>query len=526
MKIVLERKVSAMKNNSLLVSSKEMSDFDNQTIHEGIPSKELMKRAGISIYKFCIENLSKDKLSKILILCGPGNNGGDGLVLARFLIKKGVKPKVFIASAKNYSEDFLFQLRQLKTLNINFYFLDNDNNLKLKNKKKFKSEILNKSNVIVDALLGNSQSQKPRKNIKEIIKIVNDNKNKEQVFLAIDTPTGVNPDSGEVFDDHIKANITLSIQCIKRGLLQYPAKAISGKIKVLDIGIKCKESEFKIANILDYKKVLKRVPNSHKGNFGHVVIVGGSKNMPGASNLAALACIKSGAGKVTKLSCFNEVPIIPEIMLCKLSNNEKSYFDIKLASKAIKFILKTSVLVIGPGLGMNQSTALFLEKILFATKKISKVIDADALNLIAKYYPNKYADLFKNSILTPHPKEMANLLNTSVEAIQNDRYKAVKELSLKTKSCILLKGAQTIVYYNGKGVVINGSNPFLATAGSGDVLSGFIASYIAQNLGVYNAGILGALVHLESANSSIKSKVPIIASDIIESHYKVVRELF
>lgn len=507
-----------------------MQEFDRKTIESGIPSLKLMERAGKKIYKSIVKFSTDAELASSAIVCGPGNNAGDGLVLARLLLENSYTPLIFLVESSRYSKEFRVNLKKLEKFKVDiFVFSQNKINLDypfLKHVSELSIAKIKKVKLVIDAILGNGQLEKPRANIEKLISFTNTKLPSSAKKIAVDLPTGMHANTGRVFDSHIKADFTICIQCIKKGMLQEPARSICGVIKVINIGIEVLDTEYSVKKLDDYQNVLKREPDANKGDFGHLAVIGGSKNMPGAPILSAMAALKTGAGKVTVINTTeNQISIYPELMFFKSCKATKNYFDETCVKSLKNFLKGISSCVIGPGLGVNQKTASFLEGLLNASLNLPKVIDADALNIIAEY-DLVNSELLKDSVLTPHPKEMSRLLNVSVKDVQNNRYQAAKDLSLKTKACVVLKGAGTIIYYNGEGVVNPTRNPFLATAGSGDVLAGFIASFISQGLDLFNASVLGTLVHSETANYLVQKKVPIIASDLYNHHHQVTRKLF
>ncbi|RME60994.1 MAG: NAD(P)H-hydrate epimerase, partial [Candidatus Dadabacteria bacterium] len=293
-----------------------------------------MERAGKAIASELLKHYNFNQKS-VLVFCGPGNNGGDGLVISRILKEKKINTTTVIAGAKKYSEDFLKNLEKLKLVSDKIYLYKPVASLKSVNPitEEELENIIAHSNVelIVDSLLGTGQKSPPKGAIKEIIEIINRSLPNNTQITAVDMPTGFNTDSGEVYTPHLRANLTVCIELIKKGMFQYPARDICGKIVTVSIGINC--SKGTSAFILDQKTapyLPKRAPWAHKGDFGPSLIIAGSRNMPGASALAAKAALKAGCSLVTcaypeKVPALEQL-LIPEVIRAPLPDNNKGYF--------------------------------------------------------------------------------------------------------------------------------------------------------------------------------------------------------
>ncbi|MCB9030452.1 MAG: NAD(P)H-hydrate dehydratase [Deltaproteobacteria bacterium] len=520
-----------------LPSAKEMQSYDSATIEAGTDSLVLMERAGRSIFEFIIDNY-KDCLhagSILTILAGPGNNGGDGLVIARYLLEKGCFVKVVVAASDKYSVEFSKQLSnfrdcvtksQAKLTECLYLFgenrseLDSLSELSSVDKKQLK-QILAESAVVVDALLGTGTNSEPRGEIGAIIETVDRWQTAESApIISVDVPSGLNVDSGQAYSPCISADSTVAIELIKRGMLQHPAKVHCGEISQISIGIKVDgASQFELLCEDTVAEVPVRNPNSHKGSFGQVFVVGGCRLMPGAPMLSAYSALRSGAGTVYMTSFVGGVQLAAPAELMHIPILDKEYFDSECFPLILSRLEKASAAVIGPGFGSSEKIRPFLAQVLtvLQEKNIPAVIDADALNHLALEIGKDGFEL-RNHVITPHPGEAARLLKTSTEQVQADRYKAVEELYLRTGATVVLKGASSIVYHGEKGWVNQTGNPYMATAGSGDVLAGIIASLLAQGLDCVESAKLGTFVHgLAGDRAHAQLSGPIIASDIIEA---------
>ena len=512
-----------------LPSPREMSAYDNATIKAGVPSLELMERAGLAMTDSILkEQISKSNIKRphVLIVVGPGNNGGDGLVVARLLRRRDISLTVIISAARRYSNDHISRAREFvkeggELLVINDIAQDvyvGDIPHKFINEGGLSSYI-GRADFIVDALLGTGQKSAPIGSIKVIVKAISKANRK---VIALDMPTGVDAETGAVHEAHLRAEFTLTVELVKRGMLQYPARDVCGVIEVVSIGIDCSNNcEYNLLN-LDQVKLPKRKKDSHKGLYGHVLVIGGSKEYPGAPVLSAHSALRSGAGLVSlcQFSSIRSSSVWPEIIIKEL-NSKDGFFTEKHAAD-LKKMLQDKVVVLGPGLSMRPATIRFTDKIIefLYTNNIPTVLDADGLNILSKL-SKKYSKRSLNCfVMTPHPGEMANLLGITTAEVQLDRYKAAKDLASKFNCTVVLKGAASIVYACEEGLVNSSGNAYMATAGSGDVLAGVIASLIAQNqrndYGIRNATAAAVFLHgLAGDMAHSEKKGPIIASDII-----------
>jgi ADP-dependent NAD(P)H-hydrate dehydratase / NAD(P)H-hydrate epimerase len=565
---------------SVAVSPHEMASYEKSFVESSkdVTLATLMERAGASIAK---ELLSTLKFQSAVILCGHGNNGGDGLVVARYLVETGKEVKVIIADAERYSDLFILNaskylerskaLYQLKTRAAGLYESNSESTLTPSINKSPDSffskttlisvntawviQAICGSDIVVDALLGTGQYSEPRGIIKTFLEILEGIRRKESEELvevnslfnktarktsykkipviSIDVPTGVDADAGAVFDNAVNADYTYCLQYIKRGLLQFPAKTKSENIKALDIGLYKEDStyaihepeKFYVLNTAASKLIKKRKEDVHKGSFGHVLVIGGSHTMPGAPVLAANAALRAGAGLVTKLhhQHMSTYGVLPEIMY--LQTEPAPFFTIN-ALEFIKDMLDVyTVYLIGPGIGDRPQTIEFIYELLklFIANNKKFVLDADALKMLKGFSFSGGSEKDIYGIITPHPGEAAKLLDVSSDEIQKNRYKAVKKLQSTYPNFLpILKGASTVIWNGDFGCINTSGNSSMATAGSGDVLSGIVAALIAQGYTYNEAAALGVFYHGYAGDvASEGGKYRIIASDIIDQFSKV-----
>jgi ADP-dependent NAD(P)H-hydrate dehydratase / NAD(P)H-hydrate epimerase len=489
-----------------ILSASQIYQADAMTLKtQSISSLDLMERVGEYCFKWIDTYFNKEKVPDFYIFCGVGNNGGDGLVIARHLALSGYNVKTFIVNfSKNRSDDFIENLERFKNLGLWPIFINTTD--------KF-PKIPIKA-VIIDAIFGLGLKRPPEGFVKKLIQYLNA---KPNFILAIDLPSGVYASAAiEDKDAVIKASHTLTFQNLKLAFILPENQEYISSWKVLDIGldkdfIKALESPYHIILEEDVGLFYKRRKTfSHKGTYGHALIIGGSYGKIGAVVLASAAANAIGSGLVSSLIpiCGYQIvqTLVPETMV--LTSGEKNIANFKNDVKA-------TVIGVGPGMGTDEVTQKAFVEFL-KTNKCPLVIDADAINCLAL---NKSALSFipKNSILTPHPKELERLIGTW----QNDyeKLEMLREFSIKYNLIIVLKGAYTVIvnrtnfYFNSTG------NPALATGGSGDALTGIITGLLAQQYTAIEAAKLGVFLHGSTADLAIEDNIPeacFSASDIID----------
>lgn len=439
-----------------VVTVKDMRDADLKTIESGIDGKELMYRAAIGVYNSCTWN------GKIGIFCGSGNNAGDGYALATILHKNGYNVEVVLVSEK-FSEDGLFYYDLCKELNISIF--------------QFSTE-LPIYDIYVDALLGTGFKGEPRGEILDCIKLLN---SVDKTIISIDINSGLNGDNG-ICDIAVKSSKTISIGYLKPGLLLNQAKDLITELTNVDIGIKSANRGMYLLDKNDIKEFLKpRLNLSNKGTYGYVGIMGGSANYPGAVRLANLGqvALRSGCG-VSRVIVPGDIydlifDNVLETTVCKIpSENGNMIYAEKEIDNALKGL---KVLSVGVGWGESQEYQKILAYIL-DNYDIPLIIDADGLNTLAKMDLNILNKTKCKVILTPHLKEFSRLTNKSVREIMEDSIKLVEEFVNKYNVTLLLKGPTTIIADKNKLFFTDTGNSGMATAGSGDVLTGIITGLI------------------------------------------------
>lgn len=469
-----------------ILNSKQISLADKATIEKNsISSVDLMEHAATQCFQWLHTRLQGQQV-KIHVFCGIGNNGGDGLVIARHLYSHGYNVECYVVNfSEKRTEEFLTNYNRLKEIGKWPKVISNE--------KEFPE--VKFEDIVIDAIFGNGLTRKPTGFTKKLIEYINSTK----VFtLAIDFPSGLfGSKSVKNPETVLKAGHVLTFQCPKLAFLIPENKFFFNSWEVLEIGL---DEEF-ITNLKPKNHFITKnevIPLykprekwSHKGTFGHSLIIGGSFGKIGAVTLAAKAALKVGSGLVTtyvpKCGYTALQTSIPEAMVEVDEDNALNYFNFKT---------KPTVIGIGPGMGTLEKTAIGFGKFL-KENKIPLVIDADAINIISEnkdflnYLPKK-------TILTPHPKELERL----VGAWKNDyeKLKLATKLSEKYNLILVLKDAHTIIIDGDSKFINSTGNPSLATAGSGDVLTGLITGLIAQSYTPINAAIFGVYLHGRTAD--------------------------
>jgi ADP-dependent NAD(P)H-hydrate dehydratase / NAD(P)H-hydrate epimerase len=491
----------------LLVTAKQMQEMDRQTIESfGIPGLVLMENAGRGAFDFLFKKFKGIKKQKVAVLAGRGNNGGDGFVIARYLMEKGVAVTCFLFSSKDKVKGDakvnldlaqklcdLSRCNQYKTSEI--VEIPNTDAF-----KKYKTSIVH-HDFFIDAILGTGLNSNVRGFFKDIIELIN---SLAQPVFSIDIPSGLNSDTGQPLGIAVKADATATFAFAKRGHILYPGNIYTGDLKVIDIGIPqfiTKKSNIKLS-LMKKKKIAAlfnpRQFQSHKGSYGHLLVIAGSAGKTGAAGLCSNAAMRSGTGLVTLgiAKSLNKIiePMVIEPMTSLLPEKERGYLSDNCFDN-IKLLLKgKQALALGPGIGTKKSTKQLINKLIEASE-VPLILDADALNCIAQK-PEILKIKKAPAILTPHPGEMARLCNMKTSYIQNNRLETALDFAEQYNVILILKGAQTIVCFpDGQSHICPTGNPGMASGGMGDILTGIIAGFCAQGFSPESASLAGVYIH-------------------------------
>ena len=504
-----------------LVTPEQMKKLDRQTIQEAkIPGLTLMERAGTGVVDYLLRHYGSPKGKKVVVFCGKGNNGGDGLVIARLLHAKGALLKVvMLAPYQELSKDAKTMYRRFKKkAKPSQIFV-------LPNQKKLASETHN-AHLIIDALLGTGLSSFVHEPYATAIETINA---AEGFTVAVDLPSGLHSETGAILGIAVQANLTVTFGCPKIGL--YVGEAIDqvGSIQVVDIGIPSEfvESMNPQAQLLTQELIRPLIParraSSHKGTFGHAGIVAGSPGKAGAPALAALGALRIGTGLVTVATPQTVTPIVEskllEVMSLALPETPDHLLGLEAGPALQHFCQNKSSLAFGPGIGIAPSTAKLLSDLL-PQLEVPCVLDADALNNMISHL-EVFSHMKHLPVLTPHPGEMARLLaHTSSRTINTDRIGIAKAFAIQHRVILVLKGANTVIANpQGQIAICPTGNPGMASAGMGDVLTGMIAGLLAQGLTAWDAAQAGVYLHgLAGDLAALTQGEPgLIASDLISS---------
>jgi len=511
-----------------LVTAEEMRTLDQKAINEyGIPGVVLMENAGLSVFKLVKEHFGGELGQKrVLILAGKGNNGGDGFVVARHLANVGCDVKLCIlCKPEEFQGDALTNWQILRRMNIRYHVVLNERDLNVVRVALMYTEL------VIDAIFGTGFKGEAGGTVAKIIQLVNE---AGKPVVSVDLPSGAEADTGCVRGACIKATYTVTFALPKLGLVLEPAVRYVGSLLVGDISLPAQLiSREKITRfLLDAewcrKTIPVRDPDSHKGNFGHVFIIGGSPGMTGAVSLAAWAAVRSGAGLVTVgiPSGLNSVieTKVTEAMSLPLPETEEGTIS-RRALDIIKRMAAQKVVVLGPGLSRQKETQELVKGFL-PELPCPVVVDADALFSLSSCRNFKRKSSFP-LILTPHPGEMAWLHGISTGDVQANRVEIVQKTSRDWNAVVVLKGARTLVATpEGKLYVNSTGNPGMATGGTGDVLAGMIGAFLAQGLSAEKAAALGAFIHGMAGDQAaeLQGKMGLAAGDLIDYIPKVIRE--
>lgn len=475
----------------------QIRELEKLAIDNGIEEYKLMLAAGKAAFNRLITQWPEAR--RIIVCCGKGNNGGDGLVVARLAHEFGLEVTVALLADPSDLKHAAAKAAQAcgkAGLALN----------------PFDESKLMTAEVIVDALLGSGLKGSVSEPYRGVIAAINA---ATAPVLAIDVPSGIDVDTGALHEYAVKADLTVTFIALKQGLFTNKGPAYSGEIDCDTIGVPAalyKRVE-PTAELLDWDRVRmmlpKRAKDTHKGSYGHVLVVGGDYGMGGAVRLAAEAAARVGAGLVSVATRPEHVPIVsgsrPELMCHQVAE----------ATDLEPLLERANVIVIGPGLGKSNWAKSLLDKLL--QSKLPKLLDADSLNLLSES-PIQSEDW----ILTPHPGEASRLLNISCREVQANRFKAITELYQKYHGVIILKGAGTLIKSKEPLLrVCPAGNPGMASGGMGDVLSGVIGGLLAQGLKLKVAAEVGVFVHSAAADRAAEEggERGLLATDLL-SHLR------
>jgi hydroxyethylthiazole kinase-like uncharacterized protein yjeF len=500
-----------------IVTAQQMKNIDRRAIRDfGIPGPVLMENAAAAVMTEMEKFFDGLAGTRVGILCGKGNNGGDGLALARRLRIRGVPVRVaLLAPFNSVAGEAKVNLAILRKMDVE---------IKQNAAIPAIADVVSWSDIVVDAVLGVGLSTPLKGTYAFAVELMNAS---GKPLVAVDVPTGINADTGEVMGSAVRAGLTVTMALLKRGLVLHPGAQHAGTVRVADIGIPSEvvEKENIAVSLLTrgsaWGLIDPRRPDANKGSFGHVLVVAGSLGKAGAAVMTARGALRTGAGLVSVATPNSLVPIIQqhvfESMCIPAAESIDGTIGIGAEVELLRAAEKMSACAIGPGLSTHFETIQvvrnFIERL-----TVPAVIDADGLNALAGSL-----DMLKKAkapvILTPHPGEMGRLIGISARDVQKDRIGIAGDFAMKYKVTLVLKGAGTVVAAPDGRVFINSTgNPGMATGGAGDVLTGMIGSLLAQGYTTTQAACLGVYLHGLAGDLAAKEKgeMAMLAGDLIE----------
>lgn len=514
------RRFYGEENNMKFATIAEIKAIEKQAVEKyGIPSIVLMENAGSETARQMGLIMGTLQHKKIAILAGKGNNGGDGYVIARHLYNQGAKVRVFVVGDKGQvSGDALTNLEIIINMGIDVVEVLHDGDW---DKVKI---AMNFTECLVDALVGTGFTGKLTGNMAQVVESIN---KANKMVIAVDVPSGVNADTGQIDGIAVKADHTITFSLPKQGLLLYPGASYAGDVSVADIGIprELLTDEKIKQNIITSSEIARmfvgRSPNAHKGSCGRALVIAGSKGLTGAATLTSNATVRAGAGLVTlgiaeSLHAIMEMKVtevmtkaLPEVIVGAIG--QEAVHDVQ------EMALQSDIVAIGPGMGRHMDTLAAMRQLIMTVEK-PLVLDADALYALVGH-TELLGQVKAMPVLTPHAGEMSRLTGLTVEELDQDRVYIARQSAIDWGSIVVLKGARTLVAFPDGEVYINiNGNAGMATGGTGDVLTGVIAALIAQGLSSHEAALVGVYIHGLAGDIVAKGgMIGMTASDLIRA---------
>lgn len=539
-----------------LVSVSEMKAIETQADAGGLTYAQMMENAGRSLAELINDLRADNDLEEVIGLVGPGNNGGDTLVALAHLARVGWRARAYCVKRKTRNDPLIERL--LKNGGEVLCSEDDDESISL-------GAFLGSADILLDGLLGTGIKLPLKPDMAGVLcgaRNALDAMDEPPLIVAVDCPSGVDCDSGAVADECLAADLTVTMAAVKQGLLRMPAFELVGELELVDIGLPEDLPEWKrITRIVpDYEWVAERLlwrsPESHKGTFGTALIAAGSVNYTGAAYLSALAAYRVGAGLVTlgvpaplHAALAGQLPEVTWLLL----PHEVGVISRIAADVMMNNLQRATALLVGPGLGVEETTGEFVEKLLgepFSTKKntihmgftqdaVSReagqskkmpplIVDADGLKLLAQIH-DWHKKLPPQTVLTPHPGEMSVLTGCSKDEIQKYREAIAAKYAKEWGHVVVLKGAFTVVAApDGRIALLPFATAALARAGTGDVLAGLIVGLRAQGVEAFEAAAAGAWIHAQAgliALEEVGSAASVLAGDVLDCVSDVMSEL-
>jgi hydroxyethylthiazole kinase-like uncharacterized protein yjeF len=467
-----------------ILSAMQMGEVDRLTTERyGIPSILLMENAGRSVADEIEKACSKPYQKRIVILCGRGNNGGDGFVVARYLSLRGANPSVLLFSApEKLRGDALINYEIARAMGVQIQILCTPSEARSCLKR------MESPDIIVDALFGTGLTKPIGSDFHSVVEWIN-RCGRSAFVAAVDIPSGLKADSSEIIGPTVKAHLTVTFSALKLAQVVPPASDFAGKVVLVPIGSPqalFEDPAYKM-NLVDasqvHKALQRRVRDSHKGSFGHVYIAAGSRGKSGAALMTGMAALRSGAGLVTlwlpRSLQKSVVGKFPELMMEVMPETAGGTLDQAGADGLIRLLPDVETLVVGPGITTDPSTRRLVWKIV-RRSPVPVILDADGINAFAPPSEPLRNQEDQPVIITPHPGEMARLLGKKVPDVQNNRLAIASEYAVRRRCYVVLKGFQTVIATpDGEQYINPSGNPGMATGGTGDILAGMMGRFVA-----------------------------------------------
>jgi NAD(P)H-hydrate epimerase len=512
-----------------IVTVEQMLELERRSTAAGLPLEMLMENAGLAVAKGAREFIGNIIGRSILVLVGPGNNGGDGLVAARHLHDWGAKVHLYLIKRKTQNDKNLsLDLER----GIGWTDAASDEDLSIFN------NVLSSTDMVIDALFGTGKIRPLEGTVKQMLKRVAAAKCSRPglKILAIDLPSGLDADTGVADPACLFADLTITLGYPKVGLFKFPGAARLGRLQIADIGIPVSLAEEINTELITTESVRALLPprplDANKGTFGRLLVVAGSINYIGAAYLACEGAMRVGTGLVTLATPKSLQPVLAgklvETTYIPLPESEPGVIMREAALVIREHLTSYDAMLLGCGVGQDPATVQFLRELLLdGSLAIPLVIDADGLNILS-LIPRWWQMLPGKTVLTPHPGEMSRLVGKPVAEIQKDRLETALRAAIGWKQTVVLKGAYTVVTSSDGQARISGvANPGLASAGTGDVLSGVIAGLMAQGLRPFDAATSGVYLHA-MAGELVRAELGdtgMVASDLLPRLPLVIKRL-
>jgi hydroxyethylthiazole kinase-like uncharacterized protein yjeF len=504
-----------------MFTAAEMRALDSRAIETlGVPGPRLMENAGRGAAALIAREWAPIRGKRILVLCGKGNNGGDGFVVARHLKGKGARPRALLvglrAEVKGDAAQALGRWR------------GKVEEIRDEADMATVARALGEADLVVDALLGTGLTGPARGLVAQVIERLNNSSGRAGVpVVALDLPSGLGSDGGALLGPTVHATVTATFAGLKRSLLVYPAAELAGRVTVVSIGLPQAEVNRGVSTFLleetDIRPLFPPRPaEAHKGSYGHLLVIAGSVGKTGAAALAGRSALRSGVGLCTVATPASQQPIVAgfsmETMTEPIVETASQSLAVKAREHLLELAMQRDAVALGPGISLDPETQA-LSRALVAEVPRPMIVDADALSALAGHL-----DLLEEApaprILTPHPGEMARMLGVSIAQVQADRIETVRRFCVQYRVHLALKGARSVLGSPDGRIFVNPTgNPGMATGGSGDVLTGMIGAFLARRFDPLPALQAGCFLHGLAGDiaAADRGEEGLVAGDIIEA---------